>query len=366
MNKFVFALLLIVAVVFPFSSYAEDYGQDEVYEALPDDVQEYFDENEITPDNNGALTYTPKSVLEDLWSIFSKEVVKPLKMLCVLLGVVILCALVESMRDSTGNGSASVTFKVVGVLACAGMMCSYIAESITYATQTISSAGTFMLAFIPAFAGMVALNGQTSTATVFSSVLIIATQVFSQLAVTFLMPLSSSVLGISVAGAVNPELKIDNLATTVKKIVVWGIGLLMTVFVGLLSMQSFITTSADSITMKAAKFAVSSSVPIVGGAVSDALSTVKGSIALVKSSMGTFGIVAGAGLVLPALASVVCYKFALNIAAAVSDMFGVSPLTALLKSGESVITIVMALLFCFMIMVIVSTALVLIVGTGVV
>ena len=132
-----------------------------------------------------------------------------------------------------------------------------------------------------------------------------------------------------------------------------------------MGMQSFITSSADSVAMKAAKFAVSNSVPIVGGAVSDALSTVKGSLALVKSSMGTFGIIAGVSLVMPALVSVICYKLALTIAAAISDMFGVSSLTSLLKSGESVITIIMSLLFCFMIMIIVSTALILAIGSGV-
>lgn len=363
MNKILIIMIILAAFLFPVKCYAEeDYGQDEIVDALPDTVQDYLDEKDITPDNSGALSLTPKDVIEEIWGLICNEAVKPLKMLCMLLGVILLCAIVESMGGSFGNTSD--TFRIVGVLACAGMMCTYISESVSYALETINGAGTFMLAFVPAFAGMVALNGQTSTATVFGSILIVATQVFSQLSVTFLMPLSSSVLGISVAGAVNPDLKINNLAASVKKVVVWGIGLLMTVFVGLLGIQGFITTSADSVAMKAAKFAVSNSVPIVGGAVSDALSTVKGSITLVKSSMGTFGIIAGASLILPALISVVCYKLALTIAAAISEMFSVPSLTSLLRSGESVISIIIAMLFCFMIMIIVSTALVLLVGSG--
>ena len=364
MNKLLVIIVVLTAFLFPMKCYAEeDYGQEEIVDALPDSVQDYLDENEITPDNSGALSLTPQSVIEEIWGIFSSEAVKPLKMLCMLIGVILLCAIVESMGD--GAGSSTGAFRIVGILACSGMMCTYIADSISYAVETLNAAGTFMIAFVPAFAGIIAINGQTTTATVFGSILIIATQVFSQLSVTFLMPLSSSVLGISVAGAVNPDLKIGERAAAVKKAAVWGIGLLMTVFVGLLGMQSFITSSADSVAMKAAKFAVSNSVPIVGGAVSDALSTVKGSLALVKSSMGTFGIIAGVSLVMPALASVICYKLALTIAAAVSDMFGVSSMTSLLKSGESVITIIMSLLFCFMIMIIVSTALILAIGSGV-
>lgn len=50
---------------------------------------------------------------------------------------------------------------------------------------------------------------------------------------------------------------------------------MMTVFTGLLSIQSIVGTSADTLGVKAAKFVVSNFVPIVGSAVADAYTTMR-------------------------------------------------------------------------------------------
>ena len=78
------------------------------------------------------------------------------------------------------------------------------------------------------------------------------------------MPVSMSILGISLAGSVCGELKLETLAQAVKKTVIWILGLIMTVFVALLAMQSFITVPSDNVGIKAARFTVSNGVPFIG------------------------------------------------------------------------------------------------------
>lgn len=373
-KKFLFGLVFIILIflIFSVKIYAEDsdnddeadYGQEEIINALPENIKNELLENEITPDNGGALSLSLSDVFGYIWNSLISEAGKPLKMLVSLIGVILLNAVVEALRDSTGNSQAVKMFGIVAVLSGAGMMCAYISDCIVRAGETLSAGGTFLSTFIPVFAGIMAISGQLTTAPVFNSIILIAAQLFTHLMVLFLMPLSSSILGISVAGAVNPDWKIERIAETVKKIVTWILGLLITVFVGLLSVQSFVTNSADTVALKAAKFAVSSSVPIVGGAVSDALATVKGSLGLLRGSTGTFGIIAGICLILPSLLSVICYKLALNIAAAVSEIFGISQLTSLLKSGENVMSIILAMLFCFLLLTVISVSLMLFMGTG--
>jgi len=178
------------------------------------------------------------------------------------------------------------------------------------------------------------------------------------------VPLTSCVLGVSAAGAVNPDLKVDSLVRTASKAVTWTLVLLVTIFTGLLSLQSFISTSADTVAMRAMKFTVSSTVPIVGGAVTDALATVRGSLNLLRGSTGTFGIIAGIAVLAPAMISVLVHKLALSLAAAVADIFDLKPLSALLRSGESVAGMVFAMLFCFMLVLVVSVALMLLIWNG--
>jgi stage III sporulation protein AE len=367
MKVFLFVALFYI---FVFSSHAvqEDYGQGDLMDALPGTAREFMHENDITPDNAGALSFTPLSVIRGVLDLFLDELSRPLRMLAALTGVILLCAAAETLRDSTGSAGntnrASDTFGVVGVLAGAGLMIMYVSEIVARAAVTLNAGATFLLVFVPVFAGIMAICGQLTTASVFSGILITAGQVFAYITSVVLTPLASCILGVSAAGAVNPDLKIDSLAKTLAKVVSWALALLVTIFTGLLSLQSLISTSADTVAMRAVKFTVSSTVPIVGGAVTDALATVRGSLNLLRGSTGTFGIIAGLAIIAPTMISVFCHKLALGVAAAVSDMFGLKTLSSLLRSGESVTGIIFALLFCFTLVMVISVALMLLLWNG--
>ena len=75
----------------------------------------------------------------------------------------------------------------------------------------------------------------------------------------------------------------------------------MTIFTGILSVQSIVGASADSVAVKAAKYVLSNSIPLVGSAASDAYSTVRGSILLLKNGVGGIGIAA--------LAVMLCHRW---------------------------------------------------------
>ncbi|MCL2638521.1 MAG: stage III sporulation protein AE [Oscillospiraceae bacterium] len=368
-------ILIFILLFFSFSipAYADDFGQDAsdfgsdvLISALPEEAREFMSENYITPDNAGALSLSPFSVIRGLWDVLMRELARPLRMLAALTGVILLCAVAETLRDgaSGSTGKASDAFGIVGVLAGAGLMIMYVSEIVVRAAATLHSGGIFLLTFVPVFAGVMAVAGQLTTASVFSVSVITAGQVFTYITSMILTPLVSCILGVSAAGSLTPDLKIEALAQTIQKVVIWTLGLLVVLFTGLLSLQSFISGSADTVALKAAKFAVSNSVPFVGGAVSDALSTVRGSVNILRNSTGTFGIIAGLIIVAPTLISVFVHKIALSLAAAISTVFGLSQLSSLLKSGESVMGIIFALLFCFTLILIISVALMLFIWNG--
>ena len=66
----------------------------------------------------------------------------------------------------------------------------------------------------------------------------------------------------------------NGLCELIAKAVKWILGFCMTLFTGLLTVHSLVTASADSAASRAVKFAVSSFVPVVGGALGEALRTV--------------------------------------------------------------------------------------------
>ena len=79
----------------------------------------------------------------------------------------------------------------------------------------------------------------------------------------------------TLVSAINPSLDLGSLAESVKKLVIWVLGIVMTLFTGLLSIQSFAGAAADNLSARAVKFAASSFIPVIGGSVSEAYSAVK-------------------------------------------------------------------------------------------
>ena len=340
---------------------AYDFGQNEIAEALPPEAAEALDDLDVTPDNGGA-GITIESILTMIWEAIEKNAPKPIAMLACVTAVVILCSITESRYE--GGHLLTGTFSTVGVLACSGMICTSFADLMESSKAAINGLSAFLAVYIPTFAGITAASGQTATASAYNATITIASQLITQLFSLLIFPLSSCIMGISIAGAINPDIRINSIAEAARRLVYWSFGLLMAVFTGLLAVQSFVAAAADSVSMRAIKFTIAGAVPIVGGAVSEALQTVKSSMTLLKSTTGSFGIIASVTVMLPVVLSIILFRIALLISSAISDSFGTARLTVLLRSGESVLAIVIAVLVCFWLLAVISTALMLAISGG--
>ena len=366
--KDLFAVILLLAAVFCISSkvFAEeeyDFGGIEINDALPENADEKLDELGVSVENGGA-NLTSENIFEKIWDLICENISSPVKILVSVIVVIILCNIIESLSLGENGTKIPEAFNTVGILACSGIICTGFGSVISASKTAAQGLYSFLSVYIPAFGGIMAANGQTAAASAYCGIITVAVELFSQTFNLIVIPLTSCIMGISVAGSVNPDLKINSFANMTKKAVNWILAFVMTVFAGLLSVQGFVGAAADSASMRAVKFTVSGAVPIVGGAVSDALLAVKGSIGVIKASTGSFGIIASAVVILPALISLWLYRLILMLLSAVSDGFGTSQLTPLLKSAESVVAILMAVIVCFWTVAVASTALMLVIGGG--
>ena len=347
----IFFFVIWAAILFPKTVFAEsiDYGADRIVEAVPDGAREILDEAEITPDNSGAMGLTFGGALSEVFKLIKNRAGAPLRLFCALLGVILLCVLAKGLTDE-GKGQLKGVFSVVGMLCGAGIAAAAVGDVLSETLEMLGAAANFMMVFIPAFTGLAAVLGHVSTAAAVNSAVLAATQLFSQLAVNFLAPLCGTILGVSAAGAADPQMKLDKLGEIIKKFVIWGLTLIMTVFMSVLSAQTLVAASADNAAIKAAKFVVSQGVPIIGGTISDSVNMFSGGLAAMKGSVGTYGIIAAAAIISPTLIGLTCYRLALYCAQTAAEMFELKELAALFKSCCSVMTIILAVTVCFLLL----------------
>lgn len=363
-KTFILLIVLLTAAAFPYRAYAEESVIIDEYSAdIPPELEKSLSDAGITPQSIDSEALSVDKVISNVTGMLWESIKSPLKLLISLISVTLLCSIANVFADNT-SGNLKTVFSLVSVLACSTITVSAATDSLTAASKTLESGSVFLASFIPAFAGILATSGHVSSAAMFNTVVMGGAQGYMQLASKILMPVSMSILGISLAGSVCGELKLETLAQAVKKTVIWILGLIMTVFVALLAMQSFITVPSDNVGIKAARFTVSNGVPFIGGAVSDSLSVMYGGIGIIRNNFGVFGIITGGVLILPSIISVLCYKLAFSLAASFSDLFGISQLTGLMKCAEGVSSIITAMLVSFLLMAVISISLMIFMAGG--
>ena len=231
-------------------------------------------------------------------------------------------------------------------------------RSIEQASQALSEGATFMLGFVPVFASIAAGSGSLTSAGVYNIILVLVAEIAVQIASGFLMPMLSLCMALAIVDALNPAISLSSLIEEIKKTVTWCLGLMMTIFVGLLSIQSIIGNSADTLSVKTGKFMVSNLVPVIGGAISDAYTTLKGSFGLLKGGVGGVGIMVILIMVLPTIITIGLNRIAISIASIGADIFNVQGLAKLFKNISSVTSIAFSIVISFSIMFIISTAII--------
>lgn len=335
----------------------EASGGNQLEQSYSEEVKNFFEENNIKLDNpEGIMSLNPKDVFASILIKAKEMAVAPIKLLISLMAVIILASLIENIGDTAKNESLNRIFNIISILVCILILSNSVCECIEQASHALSEGATFMLGFVPVFASIAAGSGNLTAAGVYNIILVLIAEIAVQIASGFLMPLLSLCIALAIVDSLNPTISLSSLIEGIQKAVTWSLGLMMTIFVGLLSIQSIIGNSADSLSVKAGKFMVSSFVPVVGGAISDAYTTLKGSFGLLKGGVGGVGIMVILIMVLPTIITIGLNRIVIGIASIGAEVFNVKGLAKLFKNISSITSIAFSVIISFSIMFIVSTA----------
>ena len=226
----------------------------------------------------------------------------------------------------------------------------------------IVNASNLMLAYIPVTALLLTASGSIAgSAAYYASVIGLGEGVL-QLSSRVIIPFIYMLLGICIAGGVSSGVNLGGFSRTLSKASKWLLGFMMALFSAVLGIRQVLSNSLDSVSGRAARFAVSSFVPVVGSAIGEALKTIQGSVSVLKSGVGVFVIIALAVTFLPLLLRAMLWIFTLWIGRCAADVMNLPQGSRMLGSLSEVLSVLVALLICVMTVYLISTALVFTIG----
>lgn len=325
--------------------YAEQYkisGAEEIEDNLPDGAREYFSENGIDPSDSGWVNLlSAESVFGHIWGFITSGAKAPLRAGTAIIGIILISAALSAAESKSSAVSAAMYASAV---AAAAVIAAPVFSVISASVNALQGLSVFMLAFIPIFAVIVASSGAAVTSVSMSALLLTASQAVSYISNFAVLPLMGGYLALSISTSVSPLVKKSGITDTVKKLAFWIMSFISTVFIGILSIQTAVNASADSLTVKTAKFIIGSSVPVAGGALSEALNTVTASMGLLKSSVGIYGVAACCATLLPLIVELIIWRAVLIITSGVSELFSLPEISGILKAVDSMFSILIGIM----------------------
>lgn len=385
MKKMVCVFLLTVAALFlhttafaasssssvssspDFSQYYQEQmkqsGADRLQEKLPDDTQKILRQLGIEGSDWSSITsVTPQNYFQKILSVFTGKAKNPLRVLASVVSVILLCALLDGLKLSFGEKPLGGVIGMVGTLCICVLVVQPIVACISDAADVLKAACDFLLACVPVLVAVMAAAGQSVSAGSYHLLMIAAGNVISIFSTTVLVPMMNLFLALSIVSSVSPGINLNGLCNVLNKAVKWVMGLGMTLFTGLVTMHSLVAASQDSTAARAAKFVVGSFVPVVGNALGEALNTVTSCVKMLKSGVGAFGLLAGLLIFLPVIAECILWMLTLLLCSGISQVFELDGITGLLKASSDVVSTMLAILFCCMTVLIISTVVMLLIG----
>lgn len=336
----------------------EQLWQDELMKIAPQNVRSVLKEEDINSLPQ-LLSMTPK----ELFHIFKETVVKkfrePFSLVGRLLGTVLLCAVVNTVQKSGISQKLKEIFAITAAVTVVSLLSAPVLGCIQQTVQVLKESAVFTMSFAPVMSGVMIAGGNPASAGVYNMLLFVCSEVLSELAAQTLIPLLNIYLALCITAPLAPFLQLGKITTVIKKVVCWGLGILTTIFVGVLSLQTIIGSSGDSLMMKTSKFVIGSMIPIIGGTISEALGAAKSCVHLLKGVVGSFGIFAAVLTFLPIISEVSLWYCAVNIAAWIGSMLDAGQVSAILSSVAQTFSVLLAMVCSFMLMFLVSTTLML-------
>lgn len=303
---------------------------------------------------SGDFANDSTSIWQALLNLIFDNLLSFLPIIATVIAVAILGGMMQNLKPNFGNKSMGsiihfVTYGVVVIL-----IFSVIMRMISVTTSTIGSIKAQMDAVFPILLTMLTAVGGSVSVSVYQPAMALLASLIINIFTIFLMPLFLISTVLSLVSNLSNNVKLDKFISFINSMFKWVIGLVFTVFIGFASIQGIAAGSIDGLSIKTAKFAIKSYVPIVGSYISDGLYIVLASSSLIKNAVGACGMLLLAGTIIAPVIELIIFMLALKLMAGIIEPLGdgkiASFVSTLSKNMTMLISMIVAVSFMYVIL----------------
>ena len=288
---------------------------------------------------SGEVQFDLATLGETVKSLVLREVTSALALLVALVAPMLIGAMLGNIGSP---GGAARTAALVCVLAVSAQLVTLYERMAPIARDALSGMARLTDQLYPLLAALLAAAGKGAGSALFTPAAAVAGGVISGVISRWAVLLTGCAAALTIAGYLSDRMRLDGLTSLVKKSVTWGLGVLLTLFTAMLSMQGLLAKSYDGASIQTARFAASSLVPVVGGELADSLDALVTSAALVRSVLGVTGLLLLAAACAGPIVTLAMHALAVRLASALVEPLNTGPVQKMVEKFAGVISLLLA------------------------
>jgi len=266
------------------------------------------------------------------------------KLLVTIVLLTVFSMMLETLQTAFERRSVSKVAYAVAYMVMIILAVNSFHVAIGYARDAIGSMIDFMMAMIPLLLTLLASMGSIVTVSVMHPLIIFMIHTVGTVIYTVVFPLLFFSAVLHIASSLSDRYKVTQLADLLRNLSVGLLGVLLTVFLGVISVRGATGAVTDGAAIKTAKFLTGNFVPVVGRMFSDATDTVMSASLLLKHAVGIAGVVILLLLCVFPAVKILTLALIYNVSAAILQPLGESPIIVCLQTiGKSMIYVFAAL-----------------------
>jgi len=231
-------------------------------------------------------------------------------------------------------------------------------DIIAMVKNSIENLVNFANTLIPLLMTLILTTGNIASSNILEPILLFIITFIGNFIGKIIIPIVLISTALGIVSKISDRVQIDKLSKFFKSSVIWILGVVLTLFVSLLSIEGSLSSSVDGITAKTAKAAVSSFIPVVGKILGDAVDTVIGCTSILKNAVGIVGVVVIIGICVTPIIKLTLLTITYKLGSALCQPIADEKIIKLLEQMGDTFKILLGIMCAIAVMLIIGTTLV--------
>ena len=322
-------------------------------------AEDFFGEDDIGKIFNDAITGKTDNgkIFSRIFELIMPEFVKTLGIVATILVIIIIHSILKAISESLENDSISkIIYYVQYILIVTVVMASF-TDIIKMVENAVSNLVGFMNLLIPLLITLMLYTGSIATSGILQPILIFVINFVGNTIQIVILPLTLIFTALIIISKLSDKVQIEKLVKFLKSGIIWFFGIILTIFVTIVSLEGTLSSGVDGLTAKTTKSIVSSSVPVVGKILGDVVDAVLGSGIILKNAVGFVGVIIILGISVIPIIKLGILSFTYTLLGVIVEPIADQKISKLLGQVGDVFKILLAILVSLSFLLIIGTAL---------